>query len=111
MDRELIKACWRTLCLLAVVTVCYGADTIHRVSAQESRPTEYQVKAAYLYNFARFVEWPDTAFNGPQAPFILCILGEDPFGDAFDSVHGRTVKGRTFIAKKKRDLQEITSCH
>jgi len=110
MNKASIKISWRILCLLAFVAMCYGAETGQRVPADEPRPTDYKAKAAYLYNFARFVEWPEDAFDGPQAPFIIGILGEDPFGQAFDSVRGKTVKGRTLIIKKIDDVRESTSC-
>ncbi len=43
-------------------------------------PSEYQVKAVFLFNFGQFVEWPKDAFDTPQAPFVIGILGDDPFG-------------------------------
>lgn len=58
-------------------------------------PTEYEVKAAFLYNFARFVEWPAEALHDPGAPFVIAILGRDPFGSVLDeTVAGKTVAGR-----------------
>lgn len=107
--RRIFTVC--RMAALALLVTIFSAAAVAVSGQGDTAPSEYQVKAAYLYNFARFVEWPDTAFSGPQAPFILGILGEDPFGDVFDSVHGKTVKGRTFIAKKIKDLQETTSCH
>ena len=47
---------------------------------------EYVVKAAYLYKFAPFVEWPPTAFSSPSSPFTICVLGADPFGPSLDQV-------------------------
>jgi hypothetical protein len=58
-------------------------------------PTEYEVKAAFLYNFARFVEWPAESRPDPGAPFVIAILGRDPFGAVLDeTVAGKTVAGR-----------------
>jgi hypothetical protein len=58
-------------------------------------PSEYEVKAAFLYNFARFVEWPAAALHDPGAPFVIAILGRDPFGSILDeTVAGKTVAGR-----------------
>lgn len=48
------------------------------------RPTEYEVKAAYLYNFVRYIEWPPEALPEPGAPFVVAILGDDPFGAVLD---------------------------
>src|SRR4026209_783554 len=64
-----------------------------RVGAQEEN--EYEVKAAYLYNFARFVEWPDNVGQDPNGPLVIAILGRDPFGREIDRyIEGKTVNGR-----------------
>jgi hypothetical protein len=111
MNRAAIKIYRSTRGLLVIAALCFLSSVFHQASAQELRPTEYQVKMAYLYNFARLVDWPAEAFDGPQAPFVLGILGENPFGHEFDSVNGKTVKGRTLIIKKINDVQDIKSCH
>jgi hypothetical protein len=53
--------------------------------AQDSA-SEYQVKAAYLFNFLKFVEWPEEAFTDPLAPIVIGIAGDDPFGNALPQV-------------------------
>jgi hypothetical protein len=56
--------------------------------------TEYQVKAAYLFNFAKFVEWPAEAFPSADAPLQICVLGQDPFGREFEQIIlDKTVNG------------------
>jgi hypothetical protein len=55
-----------------------------RANAASPPALEYQVKAAFLLNFTRFVEWPASAFTAPASPFGICILGRDPFGQALD---------------------------
>lgn len=58
----------------------------------DSRAMEYAVKAAYLYKFAPFVQWPSFVFASPSSPFQLCVLGQDPFGSELDrEVSGQTV--------------------
>jgi hypothetical protein len=80
------------------------------VSAQAS--AEYDVKAAFLYNFAKFVEWPADAFDAPGSPMALCIVGKDPFGDVLDTlVRGETLQGRPLIVHRTRDLLEVRDCH
>jgi hypothetical protein len=51
------------------------------VVSPQSDPSEYQVKAAFLFNFTKFVEWPDGSFDAPQAPIVVGIIGDDPFGN------------------------------
>ena len=56
---------------------------------------EYQVKSAFLLNFTKFVEWPSAAFEAPDSPIAICILGEDPFGATLDQiVAGEVVNSR-----------------
>jgi hypothetical protein len=73
---------------------------------------EYQVKAAYLYNFAKFVEWPAGAFRSPSAPIEICILGRDPFGRWLtDLVDGRQIDGRPLIVRHTSNAQQASGCH
>jgi len=61
-------------------------------------PTEYDVKAAFLYNFAKFVEWPPDTFKEPTAPLTVCVLGDDPFGEALEKeFSGKTVQDRPIV--------------
>ena len=71
--------------------------------AQNSTPpSEYQVKAAFLLNFARFVEWPPAAFETPGSPFAICTLGQDPFGAGLDRiVEGETLNGRKMTVRRE----------
>ena len=48
-------------------------------------PAEYRVKAVFLFNFAQFVDWPPDAFTAPGQPFVIGVLGKDPFGAELDS--------------------------
>jgi len=78
--------------------------------AQASRPTDYDVKAAYLYNFGRFVEWPANA-PGKGDFFTVCILGKDPFGPVLDKVlAGETIGGKNVVARRISTPQESGNC-
>ena len=66
------------------------------------RPTEYQVKAAFLYNFAKFVKWPEDHTFG--STFVIAVLGEDPFGDLLE----KTIAGKT-ILDRKVEIRRISS--
>ncbi|HKT73874.1 MAG TPA: YfiR family protein [Steroidobacteraceae bacterium] len=81
------------------------------VCAAESAP-EYQVKAAFLFNFAQFVEWPASAFASPDAPFAICVLGPDPFGPELDSlVRGESVNRRPFVIERYRSIAQLRNCN
>jgi hypothetical protein len=72
---------------------------------------EYQVKAAFLYTFAKFVEWPPQAFSSPSAAMTICVLGEDPFGSFLDdAVKGKTVDGRPLVVYRLTDLPTGHEC-
>jgi hypothetical protein len=81
--------------------------------AQESQPTEYQIKAAFLFNFAKFVEWPPAAFAEATSPMIIGILGDNPFGEDLEkTVSNKTVNNRPITIKKEfRSLADATNCH
>jgi hypothetical protein len=75
-------------------------------------PNEYQVKAAFVFNFAKFVEWPPDAFTDGGAPLVLGIIGDDPFGSAIEqTINGRTVNGRRLIIKRFRQSDNLRACH
>jgi hypothetical protein len=75
------------------------------------RSLEYQVKAAYLLNFTRYVEWPAQVFDGPDAPLRICVLGRDPFGSVLDAtVQGRTTHGRRITVRRIHTAGETAGC-
>jgi len=72
---------------------------------------EYQVKAAFIYNFAKFVEWPPQAFKNPADPITICVLGQNPFDRLLEeAVSGKTVQGRTFIVRQLSGEPPATGC-
>lgn len=72
---------------------------------------EYQVKAAFLFNFAQFVEWTKVGAATSEQPFAICILGDDPFSEALDeTVRGETLGARRFEIRRFRSAQEATAC-
>ncbi len=79
--------------------------------AQRPKPGEFQVKAAYLYNFARFVEWPSESATDRDASFEICVLGADPFGPALDAtLAGESIGGKGVMAKRISKPQDVDSC-
>jgi hypothetical protein len=72
---------------------------------------EYQVKAAFLLNFAKFVDWPPTAFENADSPIAICILGKDPFGRAIDDlVQGEAVNGRKLTVRRINQAPAAHTC-
>ena len=80
--------------------------------SEELSVSEYQIKAAFLYNFVKFIEWPASAFKGTHSDLYLCVLGDDPFGTALDrTISGKIVNGRTLAVKRSGRLQDLKDCH
>jgi hypothetical protein len=72
---------------------------------------ESQVKAGFIFNFTKFVEWPEKAFESSNAPLVICILGDDPFGKGFDeALQGQTSAGRKLMVKRVKSGDEIPRC-
>jgi hypothetical protein len=79
-------------------------------SAQSRLP--FELRAVYLYNFARFAEWPADAFAEPNAPIRVCVLGSDPLGPALDrALQGELVGGRPIQATRLRSPAAARDCH
>src|ERR1041384_1627264 len=72
----------------------------------------YQLRAVFLFRFTQFVEWPPDAFDDPDSPIIIGILGQNPFGEALKlAVKGETALGRPLQVMQFRDVTEIKKCH
>lgn len=68
--------------------------------AQESVSKEYQVKAAFLYNFAKFVEWPAQTFTNDESPLVIGVFGQNPFGGVLDAIAQKhQINGRAIVIK------------
>ena len=79
--------------------------------AQGQTLEEYQVKAAFLYNFAKFVNWPPQTFRSPDEPITICVAGEDPFGGVLrDTIKGREAAGRTLVVKNVSSAGHLAGC-
>lgn len=103
----LIEALWIFVALLG-----WGDVGIFSACAEGECAPEYQVKAAFLYNFAKFVQWPPETFKGSQSPLILGVLGRDPFGTFLEqTLQGKVAQGRSFVLRRSHDLKELSSCH
>src|SRR3984893_2047860 len=81
---------------------------------EASDSSEYLIKAGFIYNFAKFVEWPSAAFAQPDSPIVIGILGTDPFGNLIDRiVENKKIGARGFVVKRLKwgtDLKELREC-
>lgn len=96
--------------LLIFAILGFGTGATSATEALVSK--EYQVKAAFLYNFLQFVEWPDTAFPDAQAPLGIGVLGENPFGNVLDEiVAGEIIRNRTVVVRRTFDIEALNHCN
>lgn len=81
--------------------------------AADTQPTEYQLKAAYIYHFAQFVDWPSDAFTRPDSPLIIGVLGKNPFGnDLQRTVQGKALGGHPLVVQEFDSMSAMTNtCH
>jgi YfiR/HmsC-like len=105
---------WRTarlrvqLCTMALLLLTGSIP----LQPQSAPSVEYQVKAAFLFNFAKFIEWPTDAFSNEKTPITLCVFRYDPFGSALDEViRGKTINNRELTARRINELPDLKSCH
>lgn len=111
LRRHVIRLLATTGVFLWLATIAPG-----RLAAQSSPYTPYQHKALYLFNFAKYTEWPREAFASDDAPFIIGIIGTDPFGKDIEIIKGKTIKGRKLdvrifeTAQKFKEAQETVRC-
>ncbi|GAB4091556.1 YfiR family protein [Flaviaesturariibacter terrae] len=95
---------WRALGLLLLLLLA------GKLSFAQTR--EYQVKALFLYNFAQFVDWPPGCFTAPNAPFVIGIVGNDPFGRFLEEVvREEQLSGHPIVVQHYSSPSDIRSCH
>ena len=97
--------------VIVMIVLGVMASGVLNARAAPASLREYQIKAAFLYNFVKFVEWPAEAFAETDGTITIGVLGEDPFGAALETLQGKTVKGRKLVIKRFKDLQDLQSSH
>jgi len=80
------------------------------VHAEKLLAKEFFVKAAFLYNFARLVEWPENTFSSDTDPIRLCFMGDDPFDEALKTIQNKMVKGRPLLIHRGIALDNVSQC-
>src|SRR5207249_10420448 len=109
-DRQLLlarilgarKVFWRGA-LLGVAYICFQVP--HQAPAQSFSSREYEIKAAYLYNFIKYVDWPSYGDT-----ITIGVLGDNPFGPALGPLNGKVVKGRRLVIKEFDSVRDALNC-
>jgi hypothetical protein len=97
---------------ILTATILFVAVAFSFVGSAQAGPAgEYQVKAAFLFNFAKFVSWPPHAFPDANTPFVIGVLGQDPFGSHLDdTVRGERINNRQLVVRRYHSAAEINNC-
>lgn len=96
----------RSLSLLLCLTLCIESN----VFAEEITSGEYEVKAAFLVNFLKFVEWPQGE-DSRNSAYYICVLGNNPFGPSLMTIQNKTVTGKRVITKLCKEPHNTNNCH
>src|ERR1700739_3186373 len=97
--------------ILALSVSLSWAPEVNAEASDSSDSSEYLIKAGFIFNFAKFVEWPAPAFAQSDAPIVISILGTDPFGTTIDQiVRDKKIGARGFVVKRLqwgKDIKEL----
>jgi hypothetical protein len=103
---ELLRRALRLL-----VVACSGLIVSAQGLYAADAPTENQVQAVFLFNFSRFVEWPAQTFAAPNEPFVIGIVGSDPFGARLDeAVRNEQINGHALTVRRFRSVSDLDNC-
>lgn len=94
-----------------MVLILLLLDGLSLGNARASEFDEYAVKAVYLYNFAKYVEWPLGMFTSANAPLLICIAGDNPFGDALTTLSGKMIESHLVEIRGLSVTTDLASCH
>ena len=100
----------RVLKLIICLILFSAVSASQHAGAQSGSPSEYQVKAAFLYNFLKFVEWPEGHSTVSNTAITLCILGNDPFGNIMNGYKDKQVAGKKIFVRQMRSTSGLRDC-
>lgn len=102
----------KSLVLLVSVLTSSGTVVFAQSDDAYDASREYAIKAAYLYQFGRYVQWPASSFADSQSPLVIGLLGSDPFqGILEDLARTKRVEGRPIVIRRFASMAEYTPCH
>jgi hypothetical protein len=94
--------------IVALLLAFHGAG----LTGAQPKLSEYDIKAAYLFNFAQFVQWPEKAFEDESTPFTVGVLGADPYGKTLERLASmKQIQGREIVIERYSKIEELERCH
>jgi hypothetical protein len=98
-------------CSILLAVACLTLFIPQTGRAESNVLSEYEVKAAYLFNFAKFVEWPQAALPRENTPLSVCLVGKSPMNDVMESLAGKTIKNRRLVIHQFSRIEDLNECH
>lgn len=96
------------VCLLSLIV---AGLFIARAHGQPTASTEYELKAAFIFNFAKYIRWPASSTAEVNKPFVIGLIGKDPFGSVLDdAMRGQNVDSRVVVVKRFARIDDIVNC-
>ena len=106
------RAVWRSSTQSVIIGVLVAFSVSASLAAEVAAPSEYELKAVFIYNFIKFTEWPPAKLGKSDEPFIIGILGKDPFGGALDKVvEGDTLYDKPAVVRRYARVDDVVASH
>lgn len=106
-----VRSWTRVFFLRSALFVALALTVGNEAARAQAVSHEYQIKAVFLFNFAQFNDWPTNAFTKPDAPFVIGILGSDPFGSLIDdAVRNEQANGHKLVVQRFARLEDVKNC-
>ncbi len=100
----------RVITSLIIIFVCYGIFCCASSTYANPKNKEYHIKAAFLLNFVKFMEWPSHDPSDTSSFINICILGDDPFDEALNTIEDKIVKEKKLVIKRSLKIEDIKDC-
>jgi uncharacterized protein DUF4154 len=96
------------LCFLSIVA---GTLCVTPVRGDSTTPAEYEVKAAFIFNLAKYIHWPEASTSETMKPFVIGVIGKNPFGQALDdALRGQRLQGREVVVRRINKVADAAGC-
>lgn len=99
------------LALLGGPSTVFAADPVKQLENLPAAERQRMIKASFIYNFARFTNWPDRVFATPSSPLRFCVVGTDAAGPTLEAIEGKRVRGRKIVIDRPLWIHEAKKCH
>ena len=97
--------------ILVIATLLAGLFQTPATAKSSESDREQQIKAAFLYNFINFVDWPEEKMPDNDEPIIIGVIGNKDFVNAFDPIKDKQIRGKKIVIKYFKDLNDLKKCH